>query len=59
MAKTYQCDNPACSLGAVGQPGLFTGGATKEQITILTGNPEPTDHGAGVCPNCGQKGKET
>jgi hypothetical protein len=58
MAKTYQCDNPACSLGAVGQPGLFTGGATKEQVHILTGNPEPEDHGAGVCPNCGQKGKE-
>lgn len=59
MAKTYQCENPACSLGAVGQPGTFAGGATKDQITLLTGDPEPKDHGAGVCPNCGKRGKET
>ena len=60
MAKTvYQCENPACSLGAVGLPGHFTGGATKAQVTMLTGNPEPRDHGNGVCPNCGKPGKET
>lgn len=58
MVKVYQCENRACSLGTVGMPGHFTGGATKAQITILTGNPEPKDHGPGVCPNCGQKGKE-
>ena len=57
MAKTYECANPACSLGTVGNPGRFTGGITKEQATLLTGNPEP-EHGAGVCPNCGKPGKE-
>jgi hypothetical protein len=59
MAKTYQCENPACSLGAVGEPGHFTGGITKEQVTLLTGNPDPDDHGKGVCPNCGKPGEET
>lgn len=60
MAKTYRCENPACSLGAVGQPGLFTGGATKEFVTLLTGNPDPDkdSYGNGVCPNCGRPGKE-
>jgi hypothetical protein len=58
MAKTYQCTNPACTLGTPGQPGLFTGGMSKEQATLLTGNPEPDHHGPGVCPNCGQPGKE-
>jgi hypothetical protein len=59
MAKTtYRCENPACSLGAVGHPGLFTGGATKEFVTLLTGDPDPKDHGPGVCPNCGKPGKE-
>jgi hypothetical protein len=48
MAKTYRCENPACSLGAVGEPGTFTGGATKEFVTLLTGDPDPKDHGAGV-----------
>jgi hypothetical protein len=57
MAKTYQCENPACTLGAVGQPGRFTGGITKDQARLLTGNPE-SDHGNGVCPNCGKPGKE-
>jgi hypothetical protein len=56
--KEYECKNPACSLGTVGQLGRFTGGATKEQITLLTGDPDPKDHGVGVCPNCGKKGKE-
>jgi hypothetical protein len=56
--KLYQCTNPACSLGTVGAPGHFTGGITKEQVTILTGNPEPKEHGEGVCPNCAQPGKE-
>ena len=59
MAKTYQCENPACSLGAVGQPGLFTGGATKEQVTLLTGDPTRRTTELGVCPNCGKPGKET
>jgi len=58
MAKTYLCTNQACTLGTTGQPGRFTGGATKEQILLLTGDPDPKDHGAGVCPNCGQKGRE-
>jgi hypothetical protein len=58
MAKTYLCENPACTLGAVGQPGRFTGGATKEMIRVLTGNPEPENYGHGVCPNCGTPGKE-
>lgn len=58
MAKTYLCGNQGCTLGTAGQPGRFTGGATKEQITLLTGDPDPKDHGAGVCPNCGQKGRE-
>jgi hypothetical protein len=55
MAKTYLCENPACTLGAVGQPGRFTGGATKEMIRVLTGNPEPENYGHGVCPNCGKE----
>jgi hypothetical protein len=56
MAKTlYKCHNQSCSLGAVGQAGLFTGGITKEQVKILTGSEGP--HGAGYCPNCGKKGK--
>lgn len=56
--KTYRCENPACSLGAVGHPGQFTGGATRDQITLLTGDPNPENHGNGVCPNCGKPGKE-
>lgn len=56
MSKTYECHNDACSLGTVGQPGRFTGGITKQQATMLTGNPEP-EHGNGICPNCGKKGK--
>ena len=58
MAKVYECDNPACSLGTVGSPGTFTGGATKERITMITGDPEPEQVGNGVCPNCGKLGKE-
>lgn len=56
-SKTYVCKNPVCSLGAVGQPGRFTDGITKEGATLLTGNPEP-EHGKGVCPNCGKPGEE-
>lgn len=56
--KTYECVNVACSLGTVGNPGRFRGGISKEQVTLLTGDPEPEDHGQGVCPNCGQPGKE-
>lgn len=59
MAKTYLCSNPACSLGAVGESGHFTGGITKDQVTLLTGDPDPKNHGSGVCPNCGKPGKES
>ena len=63
MAKTYLCENSACSLGAIGVSGRFSGGITKEQVNLLTGKPVESlesgkDFGAGVCPNCGQKGKE-
>lgn len=61
--KVYECSNPSCSLGTVGNPGgRFTGGMTKEAKHLLTGEPPDTmekdkDYGEGVCPNCGQKGK--
>jgi hypothetical protein len=59
--KEYQCSNPACSLGVVGHPGRFSGGITKEQVTMLTGQPSEElkkgDFGEGVCPNCGKKGE--
>ena len=63
MAKTYTCKNPACPLGSVGQPGYFSGGISKEQVNILTGQPvddlkSGEDFGPGFCPNCGQKGEE-
>jgi hypothetical protein len=54
-AQVYLCHNPVCALGTHHQPGRFVGGITKEQATMLTGNPEP-EHGPGVCPNCGQAG---
>lgn len=58
----YECHNAACSLGAVGQPGRFTDGATAEQVALLTGAPadsleDGVDYGEGVCPNCGQPGE--
>jgi hypothetical protein len=58
MSKStlYECKNPACALGAVGQPGRFTGGITPEQATMLSGDPEAKS-GEGVCPNCGTPGK--
>jgi hypothetical protein len=55
--KTYLCTNKACSLGSSQQPGRFSGGITKEQAVMLSGDPE-AEHGKGVCPNCGQKGRE-
>ncbi len=55
--KVYVCKNPACSLGNPDQPGRFTGGASKEQVLMITGNPE-AEHGKGVCPNCCQLGSE-
>lgn len=55
--KTYVCTNPACSLGSLKDLGRFAGGITKEQALMLSGDPE-AEHGAGVCPNCGQPGKE-
>ena len=56
--KRYLCKNKACSLGTAGNPGRFTGGISKEQATMLTGNPGPHDYGKGVCPNCGQPAEE-
>lgn len=57
----YECTNPACSLGTVGQPGHFTGGITAAQLHVITGKPveaiDDKEHGDGVCPNCGQPGK--
>lgn len=59
--KLYECTNPACSLGTVGAPGHFTGGITADQVTVLTGKPadhlDKSEHGDGVCPNCGKPGK--
>ena len=57
-ATVYECNNVACSLGTLKGSGRFTGGATKERITMLTGNPEPDKFGEGVCPNCGEPGKK-
>ena len=60
MAKDpqyYICENPACSLGVVGEPGRFSGGQTDEHAFILTGDPDAVG-GEGICPNCGQPGKE-
>lgn len=60
--RRYRCENPACSLGAVGTPGHFTGGITAGQVNVLTGKPvehleDGKDFGDGVCPNCGKPGK--
>ena len=54
----YRCENEACVLGSKEAPGHFTGGITPEQATMLSGDPDPKDHGEGVCPNCGQPGVE-
>jgi hypothetical protein len=56
--RLFLCTNPACSLGSRKDGGQFTGGATKGQITTLTGDPEPEHVGEGVCPNCGELGDE-
>lgn len=53
-AAAYRCENPACVLGSRSQPGVFVGGITKEQKTLMTGDPEPEVYGDGVCPNCGE-----
>lgn len=63
MPKVYECHNKACSLGSASQPGMFSGGMTQEGKHLLTGQPidslkKGEDYGDGVCPNCGQKGKE-
>ncbi len=63
MPKTYLCTSAACSLGTVKQPGRFSGGISKEHVNILTGQPVDSlekgkDFGEGICPNCGQPGKE-
>lgn len=54
----YECHNTACTLGVRSEPGRFSEGATAQQITLLTGNPEPENFGPGVCPNCGEVGVE-
>lgn len=65
MAKTvHLCENPACTLGAVGHPGRFTGGITAEGKHLLTGAPleslkEGADYGDGFCPNCATKSTKT
>lgn len=56
MAKTYECRNAKCSLGTAEQPGRFTGGLTKEGAAVL--GVDPGKAGPGVCPNCGEKGRE-
>ncbi len=56
--KVFECKNSACTLGTPGNPGRFSGGAEKEAITLITGDPEPEHFGEGVCPNCGTKGTE-
>lgn len=61
--KIYTCENGACTLGTVGNPGRFTGGITADQVTVLTGKPADSlekgvDYGDGICPNCGQPGVE-
>ena len=69
MAKTttYLCENPACSLGAVGYPGRFTRGIHPAALNLLTGQPVEEimagKYGAnetmdGICPNCGKPGKK-
>lgn len=55
--QVYECRNTGCTLGTPGNPGRFSGGASKEQITLLTGDPEPEKFGEGVCPNCGKDGR--
>jgi hypothetical protein len=56
MTQVYRCENAACTLGSKSDHGRFTGGMTKEQKTLLTGDPEPDRFGEGVCPNCGEPG---
>lgn len=60
MKKLYQCRNKSCSLGDAHNPGHFTGGISKEQVTALTGDPEPEkdQYGQGVCPVCATPGTE-
>lgn len=61
--KLYRCENPACTLGTVGNPGRFSGGITAAQVNVLTGRPvesleKGADYGDGFCPNCGKQGVE-
>ena len=57
-ATLYECHNNLCTLGTRVTPGQFTGGATQEQVMMITGDPE-AEFGEGICPNCGQPGKKT
>ncbi len=59
----YICQNPACSLGAVGEPGRFTGGISALQVHLVTGEPledveKSGKHGEGYCTNCGKSGRK-
>lgn len=59
--KLYQCPNTSsCPLGSRKDKGLFSGGISKEQVVLLTGDPDPPteSYGQGVCPNCGTRGTE-
>lgn len=60
MAKTklYECRNTGCPLGTAGQAGRFTGGASKDYVTMVTADPDPKHYGPGVCPNCAKPGVE-
>ena len=61
----FRCKNSSCPLGTANEAGgLFTGGRTAEQATLVTGKPaehleEGKDFGDGVCPNCGHAGTDT
>lgn len=59
----YICENPACSLGTVGEPGRFTGGISSYQVHIVAGEPleeieKSGKHGEGYCTNCGTSGRK-
>lgn len=54
--KLYRCENDRCPLGDRDNPGLFSGGISAAQATMLTGDPEAPS-GDGYCPTCGVKGK--
>lgn len=60
--QVFRCENPACALGSASEPGHFTGGISADQVSLRTGTPvdlvKDSEHGEGVCPNCGKRGKK-